>query len=212
MDTTQANSSPRCQHIHDNGRLCASPALRDSQFCYHHHRVHLGPPNPRLQPEAFIPFLETAESIRIAITNVARAVASGDITPQQANAIFRGIRLLESSMKRFDDVCEECSPDATELNDAMSRVLTRAYVPIHDGETADATISRYDIFPSSLPQSAPSQAAAAPKLPPATTTKTQLSPAELAHARSVIRRGPRHPEFAKCARQLDAQISSGKTA
>jgi hypothetical protein len=217
MNTTEANAAPRCQHILDNGRPCASPALRDSQFCYHHRRVHLAPPNPCLQPEAFIPLLETAESIRVAITNATRAVASGELTPQQANAIFRGLRVLETSMKRLDTRSEDCSPQATELNEAMSGLFNRAYNPMGiaimenfeprtsgtgNPAAGRATACAYSST-SSNSHLSQNKIASAPMVPTA---------AQLAHARSVIRRGPKHPEFAKCARLLDSQISNGRTA
>ena len=30
-------TTARCQHLHPNGNSCHSFALRDQQFCYHHH-------------------------------------------------------------------------------------------------------------------------------------------------------------------------------
>jgi hypothetical protein len=112
MDIDKANAAPRCQHISDCGRPCGSPALRDHAFCYNHFRIHQTPPNPRLQPELFIPQLETRESIELAVTNVSRAVCTGDLTPQQANSIIRAIRLLQWVIKQ--------------LTQAMSDVLHRS--------------------------------------------------------------------------------------
>ncbi len=121
------DAAPRCQHIKDNGYLCNSPALAGQPFCYNHDRIHCPPAHPRKNPTAFIPYLETGQALQIAVTNICRAVCSGDLDPKQANAIFNGMRVLKIAFEHlfaFGD-----GPQVVGYTRAMADAMAMAYAP-----------------------------------------------------------------------------------
>ena len=136
MQPSNANAAPRCQHIKANGRLCASPALHGQPFCYNHDRAHHPPAHPRKNPIAFIPFLENGQAMVIAITNISRAVCSGELDVAQANTLFKGLRLLKTAFE-FRFPMGGDGPEAQALTEGMADALARAYAPTKDAPEAE---------------------------------------------------------------------------
>ena len=77
--TKSFKKPPQCQHIKTNGLQCGSPALRDHRFCYFHQRTldlhHLRRRRPEMR--LYIPLLEDANAVQIAIQQVAEAIVEG---------------------------------------------------------------------------------------------------------------------------------------
>src|SRR6185369_12945422 len=123
-NTTQPNAAPRCQHIKDSSYPCGSPALRGKSFCYYHDRVHAPTPDPRKNPKAFTPHLESGESIQLFVTNVCRALGSGQLDVKQARTMISAVRALKFAFDLRNE--HRGQPIADDLTPAMSNVLAES--------------------------------------------------------------------------------------
>src|ERR1017187_8532771 len=93
-----------CRHIKSNGIQCHAVALKDSVFCYFHHRLNDG---HRLYRSTMIgkrnlldrghiialPALEDRLSVQLAISEVVNALACNFIDTKRANSLLFGLKL-----------------------------------------------------------------------------------------------------------------------
>src|SRR6266702_1346208 len=99
-----------CRHIKTNGLQCRGAALCNSVFCYFHSRLHNSHelyrnkvhfqsaqiPHPRFLQ---LPAVEDRESAQLAISCVINALATGCLTPKQANSLFYGLQLAAANAR-----------------------------------------------------------------------------------------------------------------
>ncbi|HEX9198882.1 MAG TPA: hypothetical protein VF865_04945 [Acidobacteriaceae bacterium] len=99
-----------CRHIKTNGLQCRGAALSNSVFCYFHSRLHNSHelyrnkvhfqsaqiPHPRFLQ---LPAVEDRESAQLAISCVINALATGCITPKEANSLFYGLQLAAANAR-----------------------------------------------------------------------------------------------------------------
>src|SRR6266702_3778607 len=99
-----------CRHIKTNGLQCRGAALCNSVFCYFHSRLHNSHelyrnkvhfqsaqiPHPRFLQ---LPAVEDRESAQLAISCVINALATGCITPKEANSLFYGLQLAAANAR-----------------------------------------------------------------------------------------------------------------
>jgi len=86
-----------CAHRAVEGMQCKAPALRKSDYCRHHARVH--------RPTAILPAYvfagETASDIRLALLHTIDDLASGQLSPKLGGQILfeldKRIRALKSN-------------------------------------------------------------------------------------------------------------------
>ena len=114
------NSAARCQYINPRGRRCGAPAMRGKDLCYQHNKLENLSTNPR-NATAFIPVLESGESMQIAVTNVLRALAADAIEIKKAYAMFYGLQLMSSALRHCDST--PLDEPATEITPAMERAM-----------------------------------------------------------------------------------------
>ena len=85
-------TTARCQHLHPNGNSCHSFALRDQQFCYHHHPSR--PPAHRSRNTAAtepftLPVLINLRAIQIALAEVALRIADNTLDTKRAGLLLQ---------------------------------------------------------------------------------------------------------------------------
>jgi hypothetical protein len=90
-------SYPLCRHNKTNGRLCNSPAITDSTFCYHHRKLHRTrrttlSAGPGLSTNVLHP-LRNAQSVRQALAMVLNGVASNRIHPKAAGKMLYALQI-----------------------------------------------------------------------------------------------------------------------
>src|SRR6266702_4479994 len=99
-----------CRHIKTNGLQCRGAALSNSVFCYFHSRLHNSHelyrnkfhfqsaqiPHPRFLQ---LPAVEDRESAQLAISCVINALATGCLTPKEANSLFYGLQLASANAR-----------------------------------------------------------------------------------------------------------------
>jgi hypothetical protein len=94
--------------------------MRGKDFCYQHDRFENLSTNPR-NATAFIPVLESGESVQIAVTNILRALAADTIEVKKAYAMFFGLQLMGSALRHCDST--PLDEAAAEITPAMERAL-----------------------------------------------------------------------------------------
>jgi hypothetical protein len=96
---------PQCQHIKTDGSQCGSPALRNRQLCYYHHRqrpIIQNLPGSAPFPPApfFLPLLEDANSIQRAIGKVCEHLLQRRLDPKKAGVLLYAAQLASSNLAR----------------------------------------------------------------------------------------------------------------
>jgi hypothetical protein len=90
---TPATKWKQCEHLFGPDRRCGSPAMRGYHFCYFHRQ------NRRLRGRQIIPDLTNPLHIQRALSNVLRAIVSGNVTYEEAGRILHGINLAMQTMR-----------------------------------------------------------------------------------------------------------------
>ncbi len=82
-----------CGHTRANGLACRSAALRNRPYCYFHNQLRRRP--KRLNLAMF----EDAESVQIAIFDVARSIASHQISPRDAGLMLYALQTAAINLR-----------------------------------------------------------------------------------------------------------------
>jgi len=102
--TTEQTKQYQCRHIFTDGRRCASPCLRQEEFCYYHHttrRPVADPRQRRSRRSTFdLPHPEDRSSIQSSIGEVLRRIASNDIDPRRAGLLLYGLQIASINLPR----------------------------------------------------------------------------------------------------------------
>ena len=113
-DMDAANKAPRCQHIKANGVRCASPAMRELEFCFFHEKFYNPPYDDSFPP------LEDANAVQCAILQVLNGLKSKAITVSEARAMLYGLKAASINSRRttFEPIMQA---QVTELPSAVQR-------------------------------------------------------------------------------------------
>ena len=98
-------ASRGCKHVHANGNLCGSPALKNDQFCY----FHTAQRDRRLRIQACargakslqLPLLEDSDAVQIAIMDVANAYLADRIEHKKASLILKALQSAAANSRRL---------------------------------------------------------------------------------------------------------------
>ena len=124
--TTETPKQYQCRHIFTDGRRCASPCLRQEEFCYYHHTTRKPVANPeqrRRRCSTFhLPLPEDRSAIQASIGEVLQRIASNDIAPRRAGLLLYGLQIAslnlpkpqaQSKVKPETETVEEITIDPT---------------------------------------------------------------------------------------------------
>jgi hypothetical protein len=96
-------SIARCQHLKINGTQCGSPALHRNRFCFFHKkwRDQTVRVNARARKNAILelPVLEDANSIQVALMQVMRLLASGQLDHKTASLLLYGLQTASFNLR-----------------------------------------------------------------------------------------------------------------
>ena len=94
----------QCRHIFTDGRRCASPCLRQEEFCYYHHttrRPVADPRQRRSRRSTFdLPHPEDRSSIQSSIGEVLRRIAANEIDTKRAGLLLYGLQIASINLPR----------------------------------------------------------------------------------------------------------------
>ena len=154
----------QCEHIKANGLRCGSPALRQRRYCYFHFCAHDLRRRRRQQPNApfVLPLLEDANSIQMAIQQVAEAVLEERIDNKRAGLVLFALQTAACNLKNTDfepkqlrEPQEQASPMISEIVEILLREMDRPPAEIFD----------------------PAPTTDVPKKPPTASTEKEISQA-----------------------------------
>ena len=100
----QSNPSKHCHHVKTSGIQCGSPALRNGKYCYYHQRsrpVLLNLGDDKTSVPFFMPVLEDAHAIQVAIRNVAVRLLDQSIDTKTAGLMFYALQIASSNLKHM---------------------------------------------------------------------------------------------------------------
>ena len=94
-----------CRHILPRGTKCKSPALRDRIYCYFHDRLrHFEQDGKRDTSEPlFLPSLEDARGIQMAISQILAALGSGRLETRKAGLYLYGLQLATQLLTQLPE-------------------------------------------------------------------------------------------------------------
>ena len=112
-----------CRHIKPNGLRCQSPALRGTNFCYFHSKLHsLGAePGDKYGPLR-LPTPEGPAAIQLSIAKITDALINGRIDPKRAGQLLYAMQIASQHLEshRLSQVDEQVqsmttTPEGEEL-------------------------------------------------------------------------------------------------
>src|ERR1700734_2456705 len=99
----------QCRHIFTDGRRCASPSLRQENFCYFHHttRKPIAPETTQARrrttarlAEFHLPLPEDRSAIQSAIGMVLQRIASNDLDSRRAGLLLYGLQIASLNLPK----------------------------------------------------------------------------------------------------------------
>jgi hypothetical protein len=99
-----------CRHVKEDGTYCGSPALRDRKYCYYH-LMERGRRLRRaralrddLPYRLEIQSLDNLSAVRAALTDIAQALAAGQLDPRTAGKLLYAIQQVTATNRRIEQM------------------------------------------------------------------------------------------------------------
>jgi hypothetical protein len=118
-----------CHHVKEDGTYCGSPALRNRKYCYSHlkergrrlRRARALRDNVPYRVE--IQSLDNPYAIRSALTEIAQALAAGQLDSRTAGKLLYAIQLVSTQNRRIEQMEAAAAKDPVPVgSDDNSRV------------------------------------------------------------------------------------------
>src|ERR1700679_3129145 len=131
--TTPATTQYQCRHIFTDGRRCASPCLRQEEFCYYHHTTRKPITNPRqrrTRRSTFaLPLPEDRSAIQSSIGQVLQRIASNEIDPRRAGLLLYGLPIASLNLPKLQTAKPELQTvEEITIDPALGVLAPRAEV------------------------------------------------------------------------------------
>jgi hypothetical protein len=100
----KANKAPRCQAIKSDGTRCGSPKMKNDIYCYAHLQMR------ETRAETFyLPSVEDANAIQMAIMQVQRALIDDEISEKKAGLLLYSLQLATTNVEKttFGEAADE---------------------------------------------------------------------------------------------------------
>src|SRR5664279_3436465 len=99
-----------CSHVKEDGAYCGSPALRERKYCYYHlmqrgrrlRRARALRDNVPYRLE--IQSLDNLYAVRAALTDIAQALAAGQLESRTAGKLLYAIQQVTSANRRIEQM------------------------------------------------------------------------------------------------------------
>jgi hypothetical protein len=94
-----------CRHILPRGTKCKSPALRGRVYCYFHDRLQRFEQDGRRDEREplFLPSIEDARGVQMAITQILAALGSGRLETRKAGLYLYGLQLATQLLAQLPE-------------------------------------------------------------------------------------------------------------
>ena len=102
--TTKQHKQYQCRHIFTDGHRCASPCLRQEEFCYYHHTSRRPVADPRQRrgrrSTFHLALPEDRSAIQASIGEVLQRIAANDIDPRRAGLLLYGLQIASLNLPK----------------------------------------------------------------------------------------------------------------
>ena len=117
-----------CRHVKEDGAYCGSPALRERKYCYYHlmqrgrrlRRARALRDNLPYRLE--IHSLDNVYAVRAALTDIAQALAAGQLDARTAGKLLYAIQQVSSANRRIEQMEAAAAANAQPRPDEGSRI------------------------------------------------------------------------------------------
>jgi hypothetical protein len=194
--TTETPKQYQCRHIFTDGHRCASPCLRQEEFCYYHHTTRKPIANPkqrRSRRSTFhLPLPEDRSAIQASIGEVLQRIAANDIDPRRAGLLLYGLQIASLNLPKPQTLTKTETQTVEEItiDPALGVLAPRTDI----SETAKPK-SAVALLLEQMMQSEQEEEAATPESATIPTLQAtaddRSSPVRLPHNHKIKRR--RHP-------------------
>src|ERR1017187_10382001 len=97
-----------CRHVKEDGAYCGSPALRERKYCYYHlmqrgRRLRRAL-RDNLPYRLEIQSLDNLYAVRAALTDIAQALAAGQLDPRTAGKLLYAIQQVSATNRRIEQM------------------------------------------------------------------------------------------------------------
>jgi len=121
-----------CRHVKEDGAYCGSPALRDRKYCYYHlmqrgrrlRRARALRDNLPYRLE--IHSLDNLYAVRAALTDIAQALAAGQLEPRTAGKLLYAIQQVSATNRRIEQMEAAQLENRKDAKDGVPQSLSRA--------------------------------------------------------------------------------------
>ena len=125
MSNTAVVVVPQCTHIKTNGEVCGSPAVSETDFCYHHSAVKTalakGQPNGKASFEGFAPipfvFPEDRASMQINFFLLLQAFNEQRIDQKTFRLMLSMLKAMAKNLGKTGSLVEEASDQRSTVSD-----------------------------------------------------------------------------------------------
>jgi hypothetical protein len=115
--TTKQHKQYQCRHIFTDGLRCASPCLRQEEFCYYHHTTRKPIANPKQRRSRcstfHLPLPEDRSAIQSSIGQVLQRIASNDIDPRRAGLLLYGLQIASLNLPKMQPATKPTAESQT---------------------------------------------------------------------------------------------------
>jgi hypothetical protein len=100
----------QCNHILTNGQVCNAIPMRDSNFCYWHHKARArrrryerigGPISMEANSGLELPLMEDANAIQVAIQEIMQAILDRRLDNKRAGLLLYSLQLASSNIRNL---------------------------------------------------------------------------------------------------------------
>ena len=120
------NKKRTCSHILTNGEICRAIPLRDSNFCYWHHKARArlrryerigGPISAQANSGVQLPLLEDANAIQVAVQEIMQAILDRRIDNKRAGLLLYSIQLASQNLQHLHTIPNDHHEQIAEIGD-----------------------------------------------------------------------------------------------
>jgi hypothetical protein len=114
-----SNQKKHCSHVLANGQICNAVPMRDSNYCYWHHKARArrrrserigGPVSMEANTGLDLPLLEDANAIQVAIQEIMQAILDRRIDAKRAGLLLYSLQLACSNIHNLQPLPFESEP------------------------------------------------------------------------------------------------------
>jgi hypothetical protein len=132
------NEKKHCAHVLANGQICQGIPMRDSHYCYWHHKARArrrrterigGPLSMEANTGLDLPLLEDANAIQIAIQEIMQAILDRRIDAKRAGLLLYSLQLASTNIRNLQPLPFACEPRLGRLGKDDEEVFNDTIAP-----------------------------------------------------------------------------------